>query len=62
MNPSDPRDAPVPDALTIDCASCAMQHSDACDDCVVTFICSRDADDAVVIGVCLLYTSPSPRD
>lgn len=37
--------------LCIDCASCAMQDSDACQDCVVTFICSREPDDAVVIGV-----------
>jgi hypothetical protein len=26
-----------------------MAHSDACDDCVVTFICSREPHDAVVI-------------
>ena len=37
--------------LSIDCATCAMQHSDACGDCVVTFICSREPDDAVVIDV-----------
>jgi len=37
--------------LSIDCASCAMQHTVACDDCVVTFICSRTADDAVVVDV-----------
>ena len=37
--------------LVIDCADCAMQHTDACDDCVVTFICSRQPDDAVVIDV-----------
>ena len=32
-------------------AVCAMQHTVACDDCVVTFICSRTADDAVVVDV-----------
>lgn len=37
--------------LTIDCATCAMQHTAACDDCVVTFICSRQPDEAVVIPV-----------
>jgi len=26
-----------------------MQHTSACDDCVVTFICGREPDDAVVI-------------
>jgi hypothetical protein len=26
-----------------------MQHTSACDDCVVTFICDREPDDAVVI-------------
>lgn len=51
MNPDDESDAHAPTDLTIDCASCAMQHSDACADCVVTFICSREPDDAVVIGV-----------
>jgi hypothetical protein len=39
---------PVP-TLTIDCEQCALQHSQACDDCVVTFLLDRDADDAVVI-------------
>lgn len=35
-------------SLTISCDECCMQHTDACDDCVVTFICSRSPDDAVV--------------
>jgi hypothetical protein len=26
-----------------------MQHSDACEDCVVSFLLERDVDDAVVI-------------
>jgi hypothetical protein len=26
-----------------------MQHSEHCDDCVVTFICDREPEDAVVI-------------
>ncbi len=56
MNPNDPASArtaePLPaEPLHIDCATCAMQHTDACRDCVVTFICSREPDDAVVIGV-----------
>jgi hypothetical protein len=28
-----------------------MQHTVACDDCVVTFICSRTPEDAVVVDV-----------
>ena len=35
--------------MTISCDDCTMQHTSACDDCVVTFICDRDPDDAVVI-------------
>ncbi len=39
----------MPEALTIDCADCAYQHSAVCDDCVVTFILGRQVDDAVII-------------
>ena len=35
----------------IDCDTCVMQHSAACDDCLVTFICSREANECVVIDV-----------
>ena len=59
--------------FTIDCRTCPEARSSACDDCVVTFITSRQPNDAVVIDAaefgairrlmaCLLYTSPSPRD
>jgi hypothetical protein len=37
--------------LVIDCDQCVMQHTEACDDCVVTFICSREPGDAVVVDV-----------
>jgi hypothetical protein len=37
------------DALTIDCDCCALQGTDACDDCVVSFLLGREPDDAVVI-------------
>jgi hypothetical protein len=37
------------DGFVIDCNDCAMQHTSACDDCMVTFLCERDADDAVVV-------------
>jgi hypothetical protein len=50
------RPAPAPGGapaapLSIDCDTCVMHHTDACDDCVVTFICSREPDEAVVIDV-----------
>lgn len=35
--------------LTISCDDCTMHGTAACDDCVVSFICSREPDDAVVI-------------
>jgi hypothetical protein len=42
--------APSPtEPLTIDCDRCTMQHTDACGDCVVSFVLDRDADDALVI-------------
>jgi hypothetical protein len=28
-----------------------MQHTDACADCVVTFLCTREHDDAIVVDV-----------
>lgn len=37
--------------LTIDCADCAMQGTDTCADCLVTFICSRQPGEAVVVDV-----------
>jgi hypothetical protein len=37
--------------LIIDCDECAMQDTDACADCVVTFICSREPGEAVVVDV-----------
>ncbi|MGH9212891.1 MAG: hypothetical protein ACRD2C_19805 [Acidimicrobiales bacterium] len=37
--------------VRIDCDECVMQGTDTCTDCVVTYICSREPDDAVVIDV-----------
>ncbi|HMD44838.1 MAG TPA: hypothetical protein VKG43_01665 [Acidimicrobiales bacterium] len=36
-------------AFTIACDQCTMQHSNACDDCVVSFVLGREPDDAVVV-------------
>jgi hypothetical protein len=35
--------------ITISCDECAMQATPACEDCVVTFICDREPDEAVII-------------
>ena len=37
--------------LTIECECCIGQGTAACEDCVVTFLCGRDADEAVVVDV-----------
>lgn len=38
-------------SAVISCDECVMQHTSACADCVVTFICNRDPGEAVVIDV-----------
>ena len=35
--------------MRIDSDECRMQHTSACDDCVVTFIIGREPGDALVI-------------
>ena len=44
-------DDPSDGVLRIDCDDCAMQGPDCCADCLVTFICSREPGDAVVVDV-----------
>lgn len=41
----------APEPLRISCDECSLQHSLACDDCVVTFLCAREPDDAVIVDV-----------
>jgi hypothetical protein len=36
--------------MRIDCGDCVMQHTDACDDCIVTFLLDRPRG-AVVFDV-----------
>ena len=43
--------AVAPPPFTISCDDCVMQATPACDDCVVTFLCDRQADDAVTIDL-----------
>lgn len=37
--------------VRIACDECQKQGTDACTDCVVSYICSREPDDAVIIDV-----------
>jgi hypothetical protein len=37
------------DVLHISCDECVMEGTDVCADCIVTFLCSRQPDEAVVI-------------
>ena len=37
--------------MEISCDDCLMQRTSACDDCVVTFICGREPDEAVVFDL-----------
>jgi hypothetical protein len=37
--------------MHIDCDECRMQHTSACDDCVVSFIVGREPGEAVIIDV-----------
>ena len=37
--------------MEIDCDACVMQHTSACDDCVVTHILGREPGDAVVLDL-----------
>jgi hypothetical protein len=37
------------DSLTISCGECVMEGTAACADCVVTYLCSREPGEAVII-------------
>ena len=39
------------DSITIDCDTCIMKDTDACSDCVVTYLCEREPETAVVIDL-----------
>ncbi len=45
--PTEP-DAPP---LRVDCDTCVMQHTDACGDCLVTYLCRPEPHGAVVITI-----------
>jgi len=46
-----PRDHARDEPLVIDCDECSMRDTDTCADCIVTFLCTSDPQDAVVIDV-----------
>jgi len=51
-SPVDSDSSPVDrDSFTVDCDSCTMHGTATCSDCVVTFICDRSPDDAIVFDV-----------
>jgi hypothetical protein len=35
--------------LTIDCRACTRRHTESCDGCIVSFLVSREPDEAIVI-------------
>ena len=37
--------------ISISCDDCDLQRTDACGDCLVSFILGREADDALVVDV-----------
>jgi hypothetical protein len=37
--------------LTVDCRTCVARDTDACADCLVSFICDRRPDEAVVFEI-----------
>lgn len=39
----------MPESFVIDCGDCVMKETATCEECVVTFICSREPDEAVII-------------
>jgi hypothetical protein len=41
----------VPPALVISCDTCIMKDTDACGDCMMTYLCDQPADGAVVIDL-----------
>jgi hypothetical protein len=37
--------------MRIDCDECVMQHTISCEDCLVSFVVSREPGDAVVLDL-----------
>ena len=41
----------TPDSITIDCDTCVMKATPTCNDCIVTYICDREVEQAVVVNL-----------
>ena len=41
----------TPPALVISCDTCVMRDTNACDDCMMTYLCDRPEDGAVVLDL-----------
>ena len=39
------------EAIEVDCDTCIMRATAACDDCLVTYICEREPHEAVIITI-----------
>ena len=39
------------EAIEVDCDTCVMRATAACDDCLVTYICNREPDEAVIVTI-----------
>lgn len=50
MSAPSPTSAP-PEPLRIDCDECALQHTAACEDCIMTFLCGAEAEQLVVVDL-----------
>jgi hypothetical protein len=46
-----PRPAAESGPLVIDCDECVLQATDACCDCVITFLCGEEAASPVVVDL-----------
>jgi len=46
-----PDDQRPDEPLVIDCDDCSMCDTSTCDDCIVTFLCPSEPEQAVVIDV-----------
>jgi len=41
----------TPRSISISCDDCPLEHTDACEGCLVTFVLGREPGDAVVVDV-----------
>ena len=47
--------------ISISCDDCELQHTDACADCLVTFVLGREPNDAIVVDAAEGPHHPVPR-